>query len=195
MIILASKSPRRREIMEKMGYNFIVTVSDADETLPDGISPKKGVEILALRKAEAVLSLVNKNDIIVCGDTLVDLDGKALGKPKDEKDALDMLMSMSGKTHCVHTGVAVLCNGEILNSSDTTYVTFRKYSESEALAYVKTGEPMDKAGAYGIQGLGSALVERVDGDMDTVIGLPSKLVHRYIEEMKYRLHRSGVTAP
>lgn len=181
--------------MEQMGYNFIVTVSDADETLPDGISPKRGVEILALRKAEAVLPLVNKNDIIVCGDTLVDLDGKALGKPKDEKDALDMLMSMSGKTHCVHTGVAVLCNGEILNSSDTTYVTFRKYSESEALEYVKTGEPMDKAGAYGIQGLGSALVESVSGDMDTVIGLPSKLVHRYIEEMKSRLRRSGVTAP
>ena len=195
MIILASKSPRRKEILEHMGYKFDVRVSYADESLPSYTPPKRGVEILALRKAQAVLPLSEKEDIIVSGDTLVDLDGKALGKPSDEDDALDMLMSLSGKTHCVHTGVAVLCEGEVLNSSDTTFVSFRNYTKKEALEYIRTGEPMDKAGAYGIQGLGSALVASVHGDLDTVIGLPSKLVKKYIEEMKLSLRRLGIQTP
>ena len=186
MIILASKSPRRRELMEKMGYEFTVCVRETDETLSADVHPKDGVEILSVRKAMAVVGEFSPTDFIIASDTLVEIDGQPLGKPRDEADALSMLMRLSGNAHRVHSGVAVLHNGRVFSGSDTSTVLFRKFDEGEAREYVKTGEPMDKAGAYGIQGLGSALVDSVFGEMDTIIGLPCRLVRELMEKSDVR---------
>ena len=182
-LILASKSPRRREILGAMGYSFAILTSEADETLPDGTSPRDGVELLAIRKGEAVAPLVDPDAVILSSDTLVDLDGVALGKPEDEEDAFRMLKALSGAVHFVHTGVAVIYKGRILSDVDTTAVQFCRYTPTEAWTYVLTGEPMDKAGAYGIQGLGRALVEKREGNLDTVIGFPTLLCDRMLKSL------------
>ena len=174
-LILASKSPRRREILGAMGYAFDILTSEADETLPDGISPRDGVEILAVRKGEAVAPLVDPDAVILSSDTLVDLNGTALGKPEDEEDAFRMLKALSGAVHHVHTGVAVRRGDTVLSGVDSTAVCFRPLSDEEILAYIATGDPMDKAGAYGIQGAAGAFVRRIEGDFDTVMGLSSHL--------------------
>lgn len=182
-VILASASPRRKELCQAMGLSFTVSPTDADESLSAEISAKEGALIIAKRKAEAGRSLLPPNGILIAADTVVDRDGEALGKPKDGKEALSMLLSLSGKTHYVHTGVAVLSGERLLCGVDTTAVTFRAFDEKEALAYVKTGEPMDKAGAYGIQGLGGALVDSIEGAFDNVVGLPTRLLDRLLCEV------------
>ena len=174
-VILASASPRRRELLGGMGIPFTVRVSEADESLPAGIHPKAAVELLARRKGEAVAAEVTGDCLILAADTLVALGDRALGKPQDEEDAKEMLRTLSGKTHEVHTGVAVLRGGKIYSGAATTEVVFRTLSEEEIAAYVATGEPLDKAGAYGIQGLGGALVARISGEFDNVVGLPCRL--------------------
>ena len=182
-LILASKSPRRREILGAMGYTFDIVTSEADETLPEGTSPRDGVEILAIRKGEAVTSLVDPDAVILSSDTLVDLDGVALGKPEDEEDAFRMLKSLSGAVHHVHTGVAVRCGNTVLSGVDSTAVTFRPLSDAEIRAYIATGEPMDKAGAYGIQGAAGAFVRKIEGDFDTVMGLSSRLCEELLSKI------------
>ena len=182
MIILASKSPRRRELLSALGYDFEIHTKETDEGLPEGMHPKVGVEILSVRKAMAVLCDFCDSDYIIASDTLVEIDGEPLGKPIDEADAVRMLMRLSGNPHRVHSGVAVLHNGKIYSGSDTSTVIFRPFDESEAHAYVMTGEPMDKAGAYGIQGLGGRLVDKVEGEIDTIVGLPCKLLKKLMAE-------------
>ncbi len=182
-ILLASASPRRRELCEKMGLSFSVFPTDIDESLPEGIGPREGALTIARRKAEAGRALLQKGGVLIAADTVVDLDGRTLGKPKDEADALSMLLSLAGRTHHVHTGVAVLCEGRLLCEVDTTAVSFRAFDLEEALAYVRTGEPMDKAGAYGIQGLGGALVLSIEGAYDNVVGLPTRLLDRLLCEV------------
>lgn len=182
-ILLASASPRRRELCQEMGLSFTVCPTDIDEGLSSSVTPREGALIIAKRKAEAGRSLLPPNGILIAADTVVDRDGEALGKPKDGKEALSMLLSLSGKTHYVHTGVAVLSGERLLCGVDTTAVTFRAFDEKEALAYVKTGEPMDKAGAYGIQGLGGALVDSIEGAFDNVVGLPTRLLDKLLCEV------------
>lgn len=184
-ILLASASPRRRELCGAMGLSFTVCPTDIDESLPVGISPHEGALIIAKRKAEAGRASLPENGILIAADTVVDLDGTALGKPKDEEDALRMLLSLSGRIHHVHTGVAVLSGGRLLCAVDTTAVTFRSFDEREARAYVGTGEPMDKAGAYGIQGLGGALVSSIEGAYDNVVGLPTRLLDKLLCEVTH----------
>ena len=138
--------------------------------------------MIAQRKAEAGRALLPPRGMLIAADTVVDLNGRALGKPKSEEEALSMLLSLSGKTHYVHTGVAVLTGERLICAVDTTAVTFRAFDEREALAYVKTGEPMDKAGAYGIQGLGGALVLSIEGAYDNVVGLPRRLLDNLLCE-------------
>lgn len=179
-VILASKSPRRRELLKKLFSDFEIITKDTDESTPDGVHPKNAVEILAVRKGEAVLSEVSMDALIISSDTLVELDGVPLGKPRDENDAVRMLMHLSGKSHNVHTGVAVHYRGKVFSGVDTSAVKFRNFSETEALEYVKTGEPMDKAGAYAIQGIGAKLVEKYDGEFDTIVGLGLKLTEKLI---------------
>lgn len=182
-LILASGSPRRRDILTEMGLSFTVCVSEADETVADGTPPREASLLIARRKAEAVLPTAPADALILAADTVVELNGAALGKPRDDADALRMLTALAGRSHAVHTAVAVIYRGRVLSDVATTAVRFRAADREELLAYIATGEPRDKAGAYGIQGKGGALVAAIDGDFDNVVGLPSRLVARLIREV------------
>ena len=182
-IVLASQSPRRKELLARLYPDFEVMVSSADEELPEGVHPREGVEILARRKGAAVLGITDPCDVIISSDTLVELGGVPLGKPEDEQDAVKMLMSLSGKSHHVHTGVAVHCNGKVVSGIDTATVTFKAFSEAEAREYVATGEPMDKAGSYAIQGLGGALVEKFEGEFEVIVGLGLNLTKKLVDSV------------
>ena len=180
--ILASKSPRRKELLSKIVSDFEIIVSDADETVEDGMHPRDAAHLLARRKGEGV-ARENPDAVVVSSDTLVELCAVPLGKPTSKADAERMLSDLSGKTHNVHTGVAVHYKGKVLSSVDSAAVTFRKIEKEEILWYIETGEPMDKAGAYAIQGLGNRFIEKYDGEFDTVMGLSVKLTKELIEKI------------
>ena len=188
-IILASKSPRRRELLSSLYDSFEIITEETDETLPEGMHPSLGVAILAERKGKAVLDKLDaagedtSDNLIISSDTLVELGGVPLGKPSDEGEAYAMLKMLSGKRHNVHTGIAVHYRGRVLAQTASTAVHFRDMSDDEIYAYIKTGEPMDKAGSYGIQGLGGAFVREISGDLDTVIGLSLTLLSELIEKI------------
>ena len=171
-LILASGSPRRRQLLEQIGLTFAVRSSDVDESVSPGLTPAQVVESLSARKGEAVAAEAAPGDLVLSADTVVSLDGAILGKPRDRAEAEAMLTALSGRTHQVYTGVTLLQDGRRLTEHEVTAVTFRPLSPEEIAAYVSTGEPMDKAGAYGIQGLGALLVERLEGDYFNVMGLP-----------------------
>lgn len=172
-IVLASGSPRRQELLRRIGItDFDIVVPDADETYPAGLTPRQTVAHIARSKAEAARPLTEPDDIVITADTMVFLGAERLGKPHDEADALRMLTELAGNRHTVCTGVTVR-QGDRLNCfTVSTDVYFRSASEQELRAYIASGEPMDKAGAYGVQGLGALLVERIDGDFFNVMGLP-----------------------
>lgn len=176
-IILASASPRRRELLGNMGLDFKVVVSDADESSVDAsVPPHIYVQELALLKATATAEQVikNKNAIIISADTVVVNDGKILGKPKSETEAFNMLKSLSGKGHKVYTGFCVLRvkDAYTVCRHAETEVVFKTLTDEKIKRYVESKEPMDKAGAYGIQGLGAMLVDYIHGDYFNVVGLP-----------------------
>lgn len=177
-MILASQSPRRRELLSYITKDFEVRVSDVDETLPCEMPPQEAVEYLSRIKAEP---FKNDDDIIIGADTVVSIDGAILGKPENEKKAKQMLRQLSGREHSVFTGVTVIINKEITTFSVQTRVKFFDLSEDDIVWYVSTGEPMDKAGAYGIQGLGSLLVEKINGDYFNVVGLPISKVNQVLK--------------
>ena len=181
-ILLASASPRRRELFGHLGYAFDVTRVDVDETPIPGESAEKTALRLATAKAEAAKG-ENPDGIVIGCDTIVELDGKQLGKPVDEANAHAMLRCLSGREHTVWTAVAVLGPGkkETVTAS-ATRVRFRDMSAAEIARYVETGEPMDKAGAYGIQEKGAVFVEGVTGDYFTVVGLPLCLLGQILKE-------------
>ncbi len=169
--ILASASPRRKQLLEQAGYAFEIVVSDADESLPAGITPEKAVRRNAARKAQAVAA-TNPGAVVLGCDTVVAIDGEILGKPQDEAEAKAMLRRLSGNTHTVYSGVCIT-NGETETVfAVATEVTFYALSDRTIDAYAATKEPMDKAGAYGIQGLGCVLVKEISGDYSNVVGLP-----------------------
>lgn len=176
--ILASQSPRRKELLKNIGLEFEVIVSEADESSVDteSIEPPIYVQELALIKAAATAKKVlkNKKAIIIAADTIVTLDGKILGKPENEADAERMLVSLSGRRHEVYTGYCVMRikDGYTVCNSIKTDVYFKHLTLEKIRAYIKTNEPSDKAGAYGIQGIGGLLVEKIDGDYANVVGLP-----------------------
>ena len=175
--ILASASPRRKELLEIMGLRFEVLVSDADESaVKKDIPVNLYVQELALLKASATAKpvLKNKNAVIIAADTIVTLDGEILGKPKDEDDARRILKSLSGRAHEVYTGYCVMRirDGKTVCSAVRTEVVFKPLTDTQIDRYIASGEPMDKAGAYGIQGLGSMLVRKINGDYFNVVGLP-----------------------
>lgn len=185
-IILASGSPRRREILENIGLNFSVSVSNADEgsVSPEGIPVGIYVQELAMLKAAASAKTAVRGALVIGADTVVSLDGKILTKPTDENDAFEMLTELSGKTHEVYTGICVTDTSDMKSvcRSACTKVTFSPLTEKIVRAYIQTGESSDKAGAYGIQGKGALLVEKIDGDYFNVVGLPVKLLSEILRD-------------
>ncbi len=176
-VILASASPRRKELLGYVVPHFDIIPADVDETLPKGISADNSAEFLAVKKAEHV-SALHPESIVIGSDTVVIVDGEILGKPADEEDAYRMLKMLSGKVHRVVTGVCI-SNGEKKRSfSESTKVEFYPLSDEEIRAYIATGDPMDKAGAYGIQGEGCILIKGIEGDFFTVMGLPAARLKR-----------------
>ncbi len=180
-VILASKSPRRRELLGDITKDFEIITRDVDEQLSPDIHPCVGVGILAVRKGSAVACEVGADALVISSDTLVELDGIPLGKPDGVKGARKMLRTLSGKTHSVHTGVAVHFHGRVFYGVASSHVTFRELSDADIDEYIATGEPMDKAGAYGIQGLGGRFVTGFDGDFDTIVGLSRTLTRELME--------------
>lgn len=180
-IVLASKSPRRKEILENAGYDIEIRVQDADETLPCGISPEKAVQMLACIKASAVNR--NSGEIVIGADTVVSIDGKILGKPKDENDAFLMLKELSGREHEVFTGVCIVNGEKKIVFSERSAVRFNSLSDEEILSYIKSGEPMDKAGAYAIQGLGGEFASIVCGSFYNVMGFPIETFNKKFLEI------------
>lgn len=169
--ILASASPRRKEILSNAGFCFDIIVSDCDENISEDLSPEKTVEELAKRKALSVWE--NNRDSVVFGcDTVVAVDGRILGKPKDDEEAFQMLRSLSGKIHTVSTGVCVCSKDRTEVFSNTTQVEFYELRDDTIRSYIASGETSDKAGAYGIQGYGNVLVKEIKGDYFSVMGLP-----------------------
>lgn len=186
LIILASGSPRRRELLSLLGLPFKVISSDADESTPADYTPEMIVRSLALRKAEAVIAEAGEQDTIIVGsDTIVVLDDKVLGKPVDEQDSRIMLEMLQGRTHQVYTGVACigLPERKVLVEHRVTSVSMRALSEEEISAYIATGEPADKAGSYAIQGLGATLVEEIEGCYFNVVGLPLSLLGNMLSRL------------
>lgn len=187
MLILASTSPRRAELLTAAGIEFAVRAADVDETLLPGESPADYVLRLSRWKA---LAVARPGDLVLGADTTVVIHDEIAAKPIDHADAKRMLRALSGQWHDVLTGVTLLRDDMILSDVDTTRVRFVEISDSELDWYVNTGEPMDKAGAYGIQGLASRFVERIEGNYANVVGLPVEMVYRMmksVESIKYKV--------
>ena len=186
-IILASKSPRRKEILEKCGFEPIVMISECDESKVKEKDPRKLVKKLSIIKARDVAGKCKDGDVIVAADTVVSVDGTILGKPKTKKEAREMIRSYAGKEHYVYTGVTIIYKrkekDEEYSFVDKAAVTVSEMTNCEIKAYVETGEPMDKAGAYGIQGAFCKYIPKINGDFYTVMGLPIARTYRAIKEM------------
>lgn len=178
-IILASKSPRRREVMTWMDIPFTVDVCTEPETVPDGLSPSETVCLLAAQKARFVRPR-HADACVIGSDTVVELDGDILGKPHSPEQAKAYLRRLSGRTHTVYTGIAVLKEDYEDVRCVTTLVTFRSLTDREIDWYVSTKDPLDKAGAYGIQGLGCVFVDRIEGNYFNVIGLPAPVLYEML---------------
>jgi septum formation protein len=190
-IILASQSPRRAHLLRMLGLDFDIRPAEVDETYVDGEPAPVHAERLAREKAQAVAREA-ADSLVIGSDTVVVLGKDVLGKPRDRDHAIDMLMKLEGRAHRVETGIAVARDGNVLSGVESVKVHFRTFDRRTAEAYVKTGEPMDKAGAYGIQGYGSALVERIDGDYYAVMGLPVAHMLSLIEAHGFRYTFRGL---
>ncbi len=181
-IILASASPRRKELLETAGAEFEILVADVDETVPEGTLPEEAAVMTAEKKALAVAEK-NADSIVIGADTIVVAGDKILGKPKDKADACEMLRMLSGVEHKVITGVCIACGSKKTTFAQISKVKFYDLTDVEIEAYVATNEPMDKAGAYGIQGKGCVLVEKIEGDYFNIVGLPVARVMREIGKL------------
>ena len=178
-IVLASGSPRRQELLTRIGIrDFTVRVPQVEEWYPQGLTPPEIVSYISREKSQAVPS--EEDEIVITADTMVFLDQQRLGKPKDEADALRMLTALQGREHSVCTGVTVGKGETLLTRSEETFVRFLPATEERLRRYIASGEPMDKAGAYGIQGLGAVLVAGIRGDYSNVVGLPIPLLARML---------------
>ena len=169
-LILASQSPRRRELLGLTGLDFIVRVADIDETMDPEKAPFDEVARVSRMKAEAVAR--KPEDVVIAADTIVVCEGKVLGKPRDEEDAFRILSLLSGRHHEVMTGMTVVRGDEVITHTEVTRIHFRQLHPEEVRAYIATGEPMDKAGAYGIQGGAALFADGMEGDYYNVMGLP-----------------------
>lgn len=183
-LILASASPRRLELLRAAGIEPVICPADAEE-LSGGLPPKELVIANACLKAEAA-AVKFPQSVIVAADTVVALDGEIFGKPKDEAAAILMLQRLSGRTHSVFTGVAVYQNGELFADAAESKVSFRELTAEEIAAYAASGEPLDKAGAYAIQGGAASFVRNIEGDRDNIVGLPLRLLASLLPLAEFR---------
>ncbi len=198
-ILLASASPRRRELVSRLGVPFEVFAADCDEIVDGSHSPDEYVKILALRKAKAAMAKYREKQkstssvatahksgeplpIVIGSDTVVALDGEILGKPRDRDDAITTLMRLSGRAHRVCTGLAVIDGEREIVTCGSADVYFSHLTKADCTSYTDTGEPLDKAGSYGIQGIGGAFVERIDGDYYSIVGLPLAKLRKILED-------------
>ena len=180
-IVLASASPRRLEILKMFRLNPVVSVSDVEEKVEEGLTPDKIVIGLSCIKGEAVAPRYPEA-LVVSADTVVAYEGKILGKPRGEREAYEMLKSLSGTSHEVYTGYSMFFGGRCVSRAVRTVVKFKKLSDYEIKEYIKTGEPFDKAGGYGAQGMAAAFVEGIDGDFFNVVGFPLSHFYATVKE-------------
>ena len=187
-IVLASKSPRRRELLTMLGVNdfeIIPAASEAD--FPADIHPGEAAIAVALGKAQEIAPRAPAGSIVLAADTVVSLDGKILEKPADEEEAFAMLSALSGRRHTVYSGVVLILGDKTLCRYEATDVLFRRLDEDEIRRYIATKEPMDKAGAYGAQGIASVFIERIDGDFFNVVGLPLCTLGKMLSELGFQI--------
>ena len=178
-IILASKSPRRKDLLKMTGLSFTTVESDAEENAPRSLPPDEYVKVLSYQKAKAVQNRFPES-CIIGADTIVYLNNEIIGKPKNTEDAKNTLSKMQGNQHVVYTGITVLTKDKEITAFDTTNVTFSHMSKEEIDWYVSTGEPMDKAGSYGVQGPGGIFVQKIEGNYFNVVGLPLPLLYNML---------------
>lgn len=186
-LVLASGSPRRRELLSGLGWRFHVVVPQVDESPLAGEGPMAMALRLSVLKASQVV-FQEVRSLVIAADTVVDLDGTALGKPRDREEAFHMIMSLQGRDHLVHTGVSVAFEDKCLSHVETTRVRFRPLSSHEAKCYVDSGEGDDKAGGYAIQGKGAVLIEAVEGCYFNVVGLPLSKLSRLLENLGLQIN-------
>ena len=196
-LVLASQSPRRRELLALIGLAHEVRPADIDESYLEGETPEQHCERLARGKASALAGQVRRDAVIIGSDTIVVVDGLVLGKPSDAADAKRMLRMLSGRSHTVLTAVAVARDARLESAVERVSVSFREIDDEEIAAYIATREPMDKAGAYGIQGYGATIVSRIEGDYFAVMGLALNLLVRLLARvgLRYEFGRLLETAP
>lgn len=183
MLILASQSPRRSEILKKAGYDFKIIPADTNEEIKLGTEPEDAVKELSRRKAEYIKKISEKGDIIIAADTVVYIDGEILGKPSDHGDAYRMLKKLSGRVNYVYTGYCIIKNDDKFNGFEKTDVEFIDLSDDEINRYIDSGEPMDKAGAYGMQDGACIFVKKITGDPFNVLGLPVCIVNSILKKL------------
>lgn len=186
-VILASQSPRRKELLARLGLDFSVRTASHDETMNPFANPQEEVARVALLKAKAVQQKCGAEDVIIGADTIVVCDGLVMGKPRSESDAFSMLRRLSGRDHQVMTGLAVLKGEQEETVTAVTTIRFRNLSDEEIRAYIATGEPMDKAGAYAIQGLAAIFAVGMEGDYYNVVGLPLCTLSLILRKLGIRL--------
>ena len=179
-LILASASPRRQALLRGLGLDFTIQCAGIDEHMDEACGAEAEVARISREKAAAVFAQAEKDAVVIAADTIVCVDGRILGKPKHKEAAAAMLRTLSGRSHQVRTGVTVCSASQMVTEVDTTEVCFRPLSEAEIAAYVATGEPMDKAGAYGVQGKGMRNIQKIHGDFYTVMGLPGGKLWRFL---------------
>ncbi len=181
-VVLASASPRRKELLSLIFNEYDIRPADCDEALPEGIKAQEAVEYLSLIKNKATVEICDENSLVISADTVVAVEGEILGKPQDKEDARRMISLLSGREHQVFTGVTLSLKGKFKTFSEKTDVIFYKLTDKEIEDYISTDEPYDKAGAYGIQGKAGLLVKAVNGDYYNVVGLPVARLKREITE-------------
>jgi len=185
-ILLGSNSPRRKELLQNLGYDFDVVSINCEEIFPENLPPEKIAGYLSELKADAFRDLEN-DEILITADTIVVLENQVLGKPKDEEDAFQMLRRLSGKAHQVYTGISVKTKSGIITQTDIANVFFNEITDSEIHHYIENFKPLDKAGSYGIQEwLGMAKISKIEGSFYTIMGLPTHLIYGILETLLHR---------
>lgn len=185
-LILASSSPRRKELLEQIGLEFDIVVSDIEEKVDINLSPEETAKSLAYQKAYDVAKKVGPEKLVLGSDTIVVIDNEILGKPQNEDDIYQMLRKLSNTTHTVITGVCLYStyDNSFIVESDTSFIKIREISDVEIAAYIKSGEPFDKAGSYAIQGIGAVFVERIEGNYSGIVGLPVYMVAQMLKQYR-----------